>query len=158
MLIDGLNVAYWCGTPASLRIPLSLLLGLLQAGFPARVILDASARHRLQDGDGLPALIDAFPGHLRQVPSGVPADRELIRCARVEGGRIISRDRFRDHRRKFRRFIDTPGCILAGGIEADRIRIPHLEFSAALHSSSSSVLPVLREVIGGLASPSHGGG
>lgn len=144
VLIDALNVAWWCGAPPSLRLPVALLTELRRRGHRAWLYFDASAPHQLAhervDYDTLVALTD----HVVQVPSGTPADRVLLRHARDRAGLIVSRDRFRDHRARFRRLIDDPARLLSGRVEADTLHIAGLELVAALPVSTRQALDELR--------------
>jgi hypothetical protein len=127
LLIDALNVAYWRGAPPSLRLPLALAAGLHERGRPARMIFDASTPFRLPAHERV-----AFHRLLEQpalavaVASGVPADRQLLRLARRSGAAIISRDRFREHRARYRRLIDDPARVLGGHIAEDAFFLPGL--------------------------------
>lgn len=136
LLIDGLNVAYWCGDPPTLRLPLALMSGLLERGFPARLYFDASAAYRLQDDAAIYAQLVQHELQAVQVPSGRRADGEMLKHARAQGGCIVSRDRFRDYRSRYRRLIDDPSRVLEGYVEADRIRVPALAVSTPLPASA----------------------
>lgn len=138
VLIDGLNVAYWCGAPPSLRLPLSLLHALLNTDHTCLLCFDASTPYQLpaEERPIWQALI-AHPALAMQVPSGQSADDFLLRLARDCGGRILSRDRFRDHRRKFRRLIADPTRRIDGAVEADTLRVPALDLATPLSASAA---------------------
>lgn len=132
LLIDALNVAYWCGNPPALRLPIALLAGARAAGHAAELIFDASAPHRMVDDAALLArLLPEVPA-IMTVPSGQSADLWLLRRARDSGGAVISNDRFRDHRRRFRRLIDDPARRLSGRVLDDRIEVPALGLQVPL--------------------------
>ncbi|GAC1629209.1 MAG: hypothetical protein NVS9B10_20080 [Nevskia sp.] len=131
--IDALNTAYWCSNPPSLRLPLTLLAALLAEGREATLYFDASARYRLRPDET--ARYAQLLRHARraiEVPSGRPADRVLLQQARAADAAILSRDRFRDHRRRFRRLIDDPARLFAGTVHDDRVHIPALALAIPL--------------------------
>ncbi len=142
LFVDALNVAYWCGQPASLRLPITLIAGLLAAGHDARLCFDASARHQLNDDEHYRRLImlDALAF---EVPSGIPADRVLLRQANARHGAILSRDRFRDHRRRYRRLIDDPSRLFAGYIRNDRLLLPTLALDLPLPATTGQAWALL---------------
>jgi hypothetical protein len=148
VLLDGLNLAHWCGIPPSLRLPLGVLAALLRRGDAVRICFDASTRHRLAAES---AVYDALLGHARyamEVRSGIDADRVLLREATRQGACIVSRDRYRDHRRRHRRLIDDPAGLLGGSVSADRVQIPGLALDLPLPPSAeaawSALQPMLR--------------
>lgn len=135
LFIDALNVAYWCGKPASLRVPIALLAQLLIQGRSARLCFDASAPYQLQHEAGLYARLKQQQRYLIEVPSGIPADRVMLKQATSSGASILSRDRFRDHRRRYRRLIDDPARLISGHIQNDRLLVPALALDASLPPS-----------------------
>jgi hypothetical protein len=135
ILVDALNVAYWQGTPPSLRLPLALMGTLLASGFQARACFDASAPHRLPDAGDLYARLLLYPQHFIQVRSGIPADRWLLKYANTEQACVLSRDRFHDHRRRYRRLIDDPARLFGGAVVGERIVVPALNLAAPLPAS-----------------------
>jgi len=147
ILIDALNAAWWCGSPPSLRIPVGLLVAFLSRGDRAWLYFDASAPHQLTHESGEYAGLLLWKDHVVQVPGGTPADRLLLRHARDRSARIVSRDRFGDHRKRFRRLIDDPSRVFAGCVEADTLRVPGLGLVAPLPASSAAALGFLREVL-----------
>lgn len=138
-LIDALNLAYWCGSPPSLRIPLSVFSALRACGHSARLIFDASARYQLEAEAEIYTALLKFPDCAAEVPAGQPADRELIKQARASGATIISRDKFRDYRKKFRKLIDDPERVISGFVEDDRILLPAIGLVARLAPSASEI-------------------
>jgi hypothetical protein len=126
LVIDGLNVAYWCGSPPQLRLPLALLVALAQRGFRAVSVFDASAAHRFAADQTIHAQFRARWPQQVEVASGRQADVEILRLARDRGARIISRDHFADHRRRFRRLIDDPARRIEGWVEQGRLKLPAL--------------------------------
>jgi hypothetical protein len=136
LLIDGLNVAYWRGNPPSLALPLAVAAALFRHGHRVRLIFDASTPHRLPatQRENYARMLQS--GQVEQTPSGVPADRHLLKLARAGGAAIISRDRFRDHRARYRKLIDDPGRLMDGYIEGDSVRIPGLGINESLHNES----------------------
>ena len=126
VFIDALNLAYWCGAPPSLRVPMAAMTGLLRAGLPTSMVFDASARYRLGDEAALCARLLRYPEQVIEAPSGLPADRLMLRRATRLGARVLSRDRYRDHRRRHRRLIDDPARLIAGGVREDRLSLPML--------------------------------
>lgn len=150
VLIDGLNLAYWCGAPPSLRIPLSVFAGLLARQFEAWLYFDASARHQLVHEADLYRQLLRHTSQIIEVPSGQPADRTLLRQARRVGGCIVSRDRFRDHRQRYRRLIDDSARVFGGSVNADRMQIPALGLDTPLYASAQAawhpLAPLLQPV------------
>lgn len=147
VLIDALNLAYWCGTPPSLRIPMAAMCGLLSAGLRAWLVFDASAPHRLGAELALYAHLLRHPLHVIEVPSGQPADRVLLRRATGLGARVLSRDRFRDHRRRHRRLIDDTARLLAGEVREDRLHLPGLGLTIELPPTAQSAWHVLAPML-----------
>ncbi|HUP90956.1 MAG TPA: hypothetical protein VM074_01815 [Solimonas sp.] len=140
--IDALNVAYWCGSPPALRIPLGLMAALLAAGHRATLYFDASARYRLGNV-GVYELLLKHSGHVIQAPSGRRADQLMLRDARASGALIVSRDHFRDHRRRYRKLIDDPARVLTGEVRDDRVRVPSLSLDAPLPASDEAAWQAL---------------
>ena len=137
-LIDALNVAYWRGAPPSLRLPLALMQSLLAAGHEALMIFDASAPHQLRDEAALYEQLMQQPALAMQVPSGRSADGELLRRARASGACIISRDGYRDHRRRYRKLIDDPSRRFAGHVAGDQLVLPSLPLAVPLPASTEA--------------------
>jgi len=136
IIVDALNVAYWCGTPPQLRLPLTLLTALLEQEHRVTLFFDASAPYQLTESDRpLYGEVLSHPGVVA-VPSGKRADGVMLKAARDSGGCIVSRDRFRAERRRFRRIIDDPARILAGSVANDTLHVPALRISAVLPASS----------------------
>jgi hypothetical protein len=136
--VDALNLGYWCGAPPSLRIPLSALRGLLAQGRLARLVFDASAAHQLPESEReiYAALRQRGPWCL-QVPSGTSADLSLLEAAKADGGVIISRDRFREHRRGFRSIVHAAKRRLDGFVAADQLHIERLGLCLPLSPSAA---------------------
>ena len=147
MLLDALNIAYWRGNPPSLRLPLSLMAGLLEQQRPARLCFDASARHRLGDEAGIYEQLGRYPRYVSEVPSGRRADGELLRQARANAACIVSRDRFRDYRSRYRKLIDDPTRLFGGHVQEGRLQVPALEFSCPLHASAQQAWDALRPLL-----------
>lgn len=125
-LIDALNLAHWCGRPPSLRLPLALLTRLLASQQPAVLCFDASASHQLQAEAEVYTQLLHHPAHCIEVPTGRTADGVLLRQARAQAACIVSRDHFADHRRRYRKLIDTPGRVLPGWVKDDLLQVPGL--------------------------------
>lgn len=137
VVIDALNVAWWCGAPPALRIPLALLAHLLERGVGAQLVFDANAPHQLAaDADVYRRLI-AHPSLAIEVASGTPADTTLLKLARTRDACIVTRDRFRDHRRRYRRIVDDPARLVAGGVTGDAIVAPPLLERVPLPSTAA---------------------
>jgi hypothetical protein len=135
-----LNVAYWRGTPPSLQLPLAMAAGLFGSARTARMIFDASTPFRLPEGerDTYRQLL-AQPELAVEVASRVPADRQLLRLARASGAVIVSRDRFREHRARYRRLIDDPARVLAGHVSANTLLLPGLALTIPLVTCSEAL-------------------
>lgn len=132
IFIDALNLAYWCGPPAGLRIPATALIALLSRGRRATLYFDASAPYRI------PTEIELYRRFLQradrcvEVPAGRPADRMILRLATTARGCVLSRDRYRDHRRRYRRLIDDADRLVSGYIQNDRLQVPGLGLDVPL--------------------------
>ncbi len=148
--IDALNLAYWCGAPPSLRLPLCALAELLRAGIAATLVFDANARYRLQHEADVYAALAVDEQHVVVAPSGRPADRVMLRLATACGGRVLSRDKFADHRRRYRKLIDDPARLLPGWVHQDTLHLPALQIAASLPADAQaawqSLLPLLPTV------------
>lgn len=137
ILIDALNVAYWCGKPPSLRLPIGLLGGLLAQGHQALLYFDASAHYQLpHEAELYQRLIQQQPAHCIEVPSGRTADGVMLRHATASGACIVSRDRYRDYRSRYRKLIDDPARLLPGAVANDRLLVPALALDAALPATA----------------------
>lgn len=143
LFVDALNVAYWCGQPPSLRLPITLIAGLQAAGHDALLCFDASARYRLKDDAEAYARLIQLDGLAFEVPSGIPADRVLLKKANASNGAILSRDHFRDHRRRYRRLIDDPARVLAGHVGNDRLLLPALALDLPLPATTEQAWALL---------------
>ncbi len=138
LLIDGLNLAYWCGQPPSLRLPMSLMAHLLAAGHAVQLYFDASAPHRLLPDATLYRQLLRYASAVVEVPSGRSADGVLLRLARASGASIISRDHYGDHRRRYRRLIDDPTRLIPGWVRDDLLQLPSLGLALPLAASSEA--------------------
>jgi len=145
--IDALNVAYWFGAPPILRIPLSLLSGLLAAGYKAQLVFDASAPHQLADSNPIYSELLKHSAYCLQVPSGHSADSYLLQQARQHNGCIISRDRFKEYHKQYRSIIHRPERLISGFVDNDQIILPTVDFSALLSSSDSAAWEQLRNTM-----------
>lgn len=136
VLIDALNVAYWCGNPPSLRMPMTLMTHLLAGGYQAILYFDASANYRLRDEAGLYAQLMQHPGYFIEVPSGRSADKAMLRQATSSGACILSRDKYRDYRSRYRKLIDDPARLISGMVRDDRMLVPALALDVPLAVSA----------------------
>lgn len=134
--IDALNVAHWCGATPQLRLPLALLLQLHRRGHAAHLYCDASARHRFAADGALYAQLLAQARYTQEVAAGRSADGALLRDARASGGCIISRDHYRDHRRRYRKLIDEPGRLLTGFVRDEVLHLPALALQVVLPATA----------------------
>ena len=143
VLVDATNLAYWCDRPPSLRVPLAVFAALRARAQLVRLIFDASARYRLGAEAALYLrLLDDVAG-VHEVPSGRPADRELLRQARAQDALLLSRDRFRDHRRRYRRLIDDRARVFGGYVADESIHIPMLALAVPLPAGPEALLASL---------------
>jgi len=136
VFIDALNVAYWCGNPPSLRFPLSLLAQLLKQGYHAVLYFDANARYLLGEEAGIYEQLMQLPERCIQAPSGRRADGVMLKHATAAGASVISRDKYRDYRKRYRRLIDDPTRLLPGDVTNDHVRVPGLGLDMPLASSA----------------------
>ena len=147
VLIDALNVAWWCGDPPTLRLPVALLVELVNRGTPACLYFDASAPHQLAHERADYDALFTFPDLVVQAPIGRTADSLLLRHARHRDALIVSRDRFRDHRARYRRIIDDPARVIGGLVEPDVLRVPGLGLAALLPATSGDAVDALRRLV-----------
>lgn len=147
ILIDALNLAYWCGPPPTLRVPLTVMIALLERRQRTVLYFDASARHRLAHEIEVYEHLLTHPSSVTAVRSGVPADRALLREAGKQGACIVSRDRYADHRRRHRRLIDDPTRLIPGTIAADRVQLPRLSLDVPLPVSTAAAWVQLRPLL-----------
>lgn len=154
-LLDALNIAWWCGAPPSLRLPLAIARGLIRAGKPPLLVFDASTRHQLPETEHavLAGLLDR-PQLALQVASGEHADGVLLAQAKAVGGIVISRDRFRDHRRKYRAIVRNPERRIDGFVSDDVIRVPALSLAEPLPATAAAAWRDVLAVIGDAPAPS----
>ncbi len=97
---------------------------------------DANARYRLGEER---ALYERLLEHSRccvEAPSGKRADGVMLRAATACGGVVISRDKYRDYRKRYRRLIDDPARLLAGSAGGGRLRVPGLGIDLPLPASA----------------------
>jgi hypothetical protein len=157
VVVDALNVAYWCGDPPDLRLPLALMAHLLERGHPVLLYFDASAPYKLKDDDRLiyQQLVQ-HPRHVVQVPSGRRADGVMLQHARSTGACIVSRDRFRDYRRRFRKLIDDPARLFGGAVAENVLHVPALGVEARLPGSSREAWECVSRALAGSAPSARG--
>ncbi len=142
-VIDGLNLAYWCGAPPTLRVPLAAWSAVLSRGATARLVFDASTPYQLPEAEQVvyaQMLADA-PQQVLQVPGGESADGHLLALAKSSGGAILSRDRFREYRRGWR---VVRRRRYAGVVAQDQLLLPELELQAPLEASAHAAWLALR--------------
>lgn len=145
--IDALNVAYWCGNPPSLRLPMTLMTRLLSDGHPVQMYFDASARYTLTDEADLYGQLMQHPQHCIEVPSGRSADAVMLRFARSSGACMLSRDKYRDHRKRYRKLIDDPSRLMSGFVKEDCLVVPSLALNAPLPSSAQQAWGQLKALL-----------
>lgn len=148
VFVDALNVAYWCGDPPSLRIPLSLMSGLLAGGYSVILFFDASARSRLAHEEVVYAQLLQHPVFFIEAPVQKTADEVMLRHATATGACIVTKDLYRDHRKRYRKLIKAPGRLLAGLVQDDRVRIPAWALELPLASSANEAWRQLESWLG----------
>ena len=135
-----MNLAYWAGLPPSLRVPLGLMAALLARGDRPFAVFDANARYQLPP-DEQPCYAALLQGPwASEVPSGDSADGHLLKLAVDSGACVISRDRFREFRRKYRTVTRNPERKLDGTVHDDQIFVPGAELAAELPASAELAL------------------
>lgn len=144
--IDALNLAYWAGRVPTLRVPLALAAALAERGDRPVLFFDATLRHRYPHELDIAMAVTAGGEGIVIAPAGVPADRLLLRHARDIGGVMVSRDRFGDHRRRFRRLIDDPTRRVDGFVADDHLQIPPLAVVVRLPPSATEAWQAWRAV------------
>lgn len=125
---------------------------LLRDGHVARMYFDASAPYALRQEAGSYAQLLQQPAHCIQMPSGRSADGEMLRLARASGGCILSRDHFRDHRRRYRKLIDEPGRVMPGWVAEHHLLLPALNLRLALPASAGAACEQLLALLATAAS------
>lgn len=135
-VLDGLNLAYWAGLPPTLRVPLGVMAALLERGDRPHAVFDASTQYQLPPDEQLcyAALLES--PFATQVPSGESADGYLLAMAVNAGACVISRDRFREFRRKYRAVTRNPNRRLDGTVRDDQIFVPGADLVADLPVSA----------------------
>ena len=156
ILIDALNVAYWCGSPPSLRIPIALMAALLADGQEAVLYLDASARYRLAHEADVYGMLTAYPQYVIEVASGRPADQAMLRSATSSGACVVSRDLYRDHRKRYRKLIDDPARLLSGEVAENRVLVPALGVCVRLPATAMQAWGELEPLLARFSAPSPG--
>lgn len=139
IFIDALNLAYWCGCPASLRIPATALINLIARGYRAILYFDASAPHRFVSEIDIYQRFLGFPEICVEVPSRRSADRVILRLATSARACVLSRDLYRDHRRRYRKLIDDPHRLMSGRVQEDRLQVPGLGLDVPLIPSAEAL-------------------
>lgn len=147
VFIDALNLCWWCGKPPSLRIPFALMQHLLETRRTAVLYFDASAPHQLREEAALYAALRQHPRFCVEAPSGIPADRLMLRHATTQRACVVSRDHYRDHRRRYRKLIDDPMRLISGHIEADALRLPSWGVAQPLSASAASAWDLLQPLL-----------
>lgn len=113
IVLDGSNLVHRTGARrGGFGALLALEDELAAAGWEVFVVVDASLRHRLGEGDRA-ALEDCLEAGWVQVPKGHRADEVLLAEAERLDAWLVSADRFRDHPRPPRRRMD-PGLVMDG--------------------------------------------
>ena len=139
-VLDGMNLAYWAGLPPSLRVPLGLMAALLARGDRPFAVFDANARYQLPP-DEQPCYAVLLQSPLAtEVPSGDSADGHLLKLAVDAAACVISRDRFREFRRKYRSVTRNPYRRLDGTVRDDQIFVPGAHLVASLPASADLAL------------------
>ena len=123
-------------------MPLTLAAHLRAQSRGAVLYFDASAPYKLE------AEAELYGALLKtdlcvEVPKGVPADREMLKQATRQGACVLSRDQFRDHRKRYRRLIDDPARRFNGSVANGRILIPNLGLDIALPTSAAQAWALL---------------
>lgn len=147
ILVDALNVAYWCGSPPSLRLPITLMAALLASGYQTLQYFDASARYQLRHESDLYLQLMQQPLYFTEVPSGRTADKAMLRHATSTGACIVSRDRYRDYRSRYRKLIDDSTRLISGTVSRDRLLIPALDLDVPLPASADAAWNLLEPLL-----------
>ncbi|MGQ0530808.1 MAG: NYN domain-containing protein [Panacagrimonas sp.] len=147
VFVDALNLCWWCGKPPSLRIPMALMQHLLGTGHRAVLYFDASAPHQLRDEAALYGELREHARYCIEAPSGIPADRLMLRHATTQSACVVSRDHYRDHRRRYRKLIDDPTRLISGHVEADQVRLPTWDVRQPLSASAATAWDSLRPLL-----------
>lgn len=104
-IVDGSNVAHATeGSRPILANITRMCEKLAEEGYRPIVVVDAALRHQIDDVDGYERLVE--DGTIHQAPAGTDADFFILSFAREMGGRVVSNDRFRDHRDEFPDAVD----------------------------------------------------
>ncbi|EIT71147.1 MULTISPECIES: hypothetical protein [Hydrocarboniphaga] len=81
------------------------------------------------------------------MPRGRRADGELLRQARASGACIVSRDRFRDYRSRYRKLIDDPTRLFGGYVQEGQLQVPALDCSCPLQASAQQAWDALQPLL-----------
>lgn len=121
---------------------------LIAGGHPALLYFDASARSRLTAETDVYEQLMRYPERFIEVPEGRTADEAMLRRATSTGACIISKDKFRDYRRRYRKLIKNPARVMTGHVDAGHLFVPALALSAELAASTAAaweaLLPLLQ--------------
>ena len=60
----------------------------------------------------------------------------MLKHATSSGACVVSRDKYRDYRQRYRKLIDDPARLMSGEVKDDRVLVPLLALSAPLPSSA----------------------
>ncbi|MGO4916873.1 NYN domain-containing protein [Pseudogemmobacter sp. W21_MBD1_M6] len=129
IVVDGSNVMHWRAEAPSLDVLHRVLAELVKAEFVPVVFFDANVGYKLSgrhmDAAELATLLGISPAQVQISPSGTPADPMLLDYASRNGLRVVSNDRFRDWRVKFRK-VGTKGFLIRGRYAEGRVDMPML--------------------------------
>lgn len=123
-IIDGSNVMFWkTGTPDILGVR-DVVNELRARGLHTCVVFDANAGYRLngryQHDKALSRQLGLPANRVTVVPKGTPADPYILKAARDHGGRIVSRDQFRDWAETHPE-VGKPGHLVKGGYRGGKL-------------------------------------
>jgi hypothetical protein len=113
-----------------------LLAALRAEGYETVLVFDANAKYQLTNDGEVYAQLAARADLCLEVPSGRRADDVMLRDARDTGAAIVTRDRFRDYRQRYRKLIDDPARVFGGTVREDRMRVPALKLDIALPATA----------------------
>jgi hypothetical protein len=101
VIVDAANVAHHGkkeGQPSLDRI-LQAVDALEKMGYQPVLIADASLKHEIDQKDDYLKLVEG--GKIQEVPSGTPADHQILKMAEEEDAKILSNDVFREYNDEF---------------------------------------------------------
>jgi len=124
IIVDGSNVMHWKSGKPDIGTVRDVVDELRGRGYTPGVVFDANAGYllagRYQHDKALSRQLDLPVDRVMVVPKGTPADPYILQSARDYGGRVVSRDQFRDWADAHPE-ITEPGHLVNGGYRKGKL-------------------------------------